>query len=249
MMLLRIEKRGPIAELILARPPVNAMNGQLLTELAEAFANLERDDAVRGVLVRGEGKCLSAGLDLAEVAALDRPGVEAFFSRFDAAFRAALAFDKPMAVAVDGHAIAGGMVLALSGDFVAVGRGAHKVGLTELAVGVAFPRIAFEIVRLALPPRALRVLVNGAAAIPVTEAFDLGFGDVMVDDARAEGAGWLERAASRPLDAFRLAKQMHRAEAIARSAAVDDAERRAHLQALLGARETIAAALAATKQR
>jgi enoyl-CoA hydratase len=247
-MALRIEKTGPVAELILDRPPVNALDGQLLAELAQASASLERDDAVHGVLVRGEGKCLSAGLDLAEVVTLDRAGAEAFFTRFDAAFGAAFAFSKPMAVAVDGHAIAGGMVLALCADFVAVGRGAHKVGLTELTVGVAFPRVAFEIVRLALPPRALRLLVYGAAAIPVSEAFDLGFGDVLVDDARAAARSWLERAAARPRDAFRIAKRMHRAEAIARNAAVGEPERRELLDAVLGARDAIAAALGATKR-
>jgi enoyl-CoA hydratase len=245
---LRIEKAGAIAELILARPPVNALDSQTLTELAQAFAELLRDDAVRGVLVRGEGKCLSAGLDLAEVVALDRAGAEAFFARFDAAFVAALAFEKPMAVAVDGHAIAGGVVLALCGDFVAVGRGAHKVGLTELAVGVAFPRVAFEIVRLALPPRALRELVYGAAAIPVGEAFALGFGDVLVDDAGAAARTWLERAVARPHVTFRSAKRMQRAEAIARSTASGDAERRELVDAVLGAREAIRAALGATKK-
>jgi enoyl-CoA hydratase len=245
---LRIEKTGPIAELILDRPPVNAMDGQLLAELAQACASLERDDAVRGVLVRGEGKCLSAGLDLAAVVTLDRAGAEAFFGKFDAAFDATLAFGKPMAVAVDGHAIAGGMVLALCGDFIAVGRGTHRVGLTELAVGVAFPRVAFEVVRLVLPPRVWRLLVYGAAAIPVAEAFDLGFGDVLVDDARAAARTWLERAAARPQETFRIAKRMHRAEAIARCAAVSDAERRELLDAVFGARETIAAALGATKR-
>ena len=248
MKALRIEKTRPIAELILDRPPVNAMDGELLAELAQACASLERDNAVHGVLVRGEGKCLSAGLDLAAVVALDRAAAEAFFARFDAAFAAALGFYKPMAVAVDGHAIAGGMVLALCGDFVAVGRGAHKVGLTELAVGVAFPRVAFEIVRLSLPSRALRLLVYGAAAVPVAEAFDLGFGDVLVDDAGAAARTWLQHAAARPQDAFRLAKGMHRAEAIARCAATTESERRELVDAVLGARDAIAATLDATKR-
>jgi enoyl-CoA hydratase len=224
------------------------MNSELLVQLADALARLDRDESVRGVLVRGEGKCLSAGLDLAEVVSLDRPGIEAFFARFDTTFASALAFEKPMAVVVDGHAIAGGMVLALCGDFIAVGQGSHKVGLTEVAVGVAFPRVAFEIVRLALPPRALRVLVNGATAIPVSDAFELGFGDALVVDARAAALSWLQAAVTRPVDAFRMAKRMHRAEAIARVAAVTDAERRALLDALVSARDAVVGALGATKR-
>ena len=75
MKALRIEKTRRIAELILDRPPVNAMDGEVLAELAQACACLERDNAVHGVLVRGEGKCLSAGSDLAAVVAPDRAGV------------------------------------------------------------------------------------------------------------------------------------------------------------------------------
>ena len=55
MKALRIEKTRRIAELILDRPPVNAMDGEVLAELAQACACLERDNAVHGVLVRGEG--------------------------------------------------------------------------------------------------------------------------------------------------------------------------------------------------
>ena len=89
-----------------------------------------------------------------------------------------------------------------------------------------------------------RALMGLAAA----EAFDLGFGDVLVDNAVAAARTWLQHAAARPQDAFRLAKRMHRAEAIARCAATTEAERRELLDAVLGARDAIATALDATKR-
>jgi enoyl-CoA hydratase len=248
MKFLRIERQGPIAELTLARPPVNALDSALLSEIAAACAELERDDAVRGVLLRGEGKCLSAGLDLAAVAQLDAAGAAAFLGDCDAAFGALFAFSKPLAIAVDGHAIAGGTVIALCGDFIAIGRGPHKLGLTELTVGVPFPRIAFEIVRHALPPRALRVLVYGAGAMPAAEAFELGVGDVLVDDARGAARSWLEGAVNRPLDAFRFTKRLAREPGAARIAAATADERKRLIEILMTTRANIAAYLQAVKK-
>jgi enoyl-CoA hydratase len=248
MEFLRIERPSTTAELVLARPPVNALHSGLLREIADAVAALDGDDSVRGVLLRGEGKCLSAGLDLAEVASLDERGALEFFATFDSAFNALFGIGKPLAVAVDGHAIAGGLILALCGDFVAIGRGPHKLGLTELTVGVPFPRSALEIARAALPQRALRVLVNGAVALPAAEAFELGVGDVLCDDARANARTWLESVASRPLEAFRFVKRMMREPALQRIAAGPQGEREAHAKILAGGREIITAALQATKR-
>ena len=61
---------------------------------------------------------------------------------------------KPIAAAVEGHAIAGGLVLALAADFVALQTGGYKLGLTELQVGVPFPDSALQVVIDAIPARA-----------------------------------------------------------------------------------------------
>jgi enoyl-CoA hydratase len=248
MKFLKFESHDGIVEMVVDRPPVNALGSELLAELIEACKQLEHDDSVHGVLVRGEGRCLSAGLDLAEVASLERDQVASFLARVDGAFGCWLRFDKPLAVAVDGHAIAGGMLIALVGDFIALGRGNHKLGLTELQVGVPFPRVAFEIARLALPPRALRVLVYGAGTLPVADAFELGVGDVLCDDARAAARQWLETIVSRPLGTFRFVKREHRGEAIARVAQAPAGEREELLDKLMAAKAAIVSAYQATKR-
>src|SRR5690606_14460563 len=137
---------------VLDRPKVNAMSPGLLRDLAAAFDEVA-DPAIAGVLLRGEGKALSAGLDLKEVAALDEGSIDGFLDLLDRAFLAAFRYPRPLAVAVTGHAIAGGLVLALCADHVAIERGEHKLGLTELAVGVPLPPVAYEIVRAGLPLR------------------------------------------------------------------------------------------------
>lgn len=225
-----------IAEISLERPKVNAMSSALLEELRLAFEGAAADDGVKGALLVGAGRCLSAGLDLDEVAGLDWASGDRFLDRLDAAFGAAFRFPKPLAVAVHGHAVAGGLVIALCADFVALGQGDYKIGLTELAVGVPFPRTAWEIVRSGMPPRALSKLVNEAGTHPPAEIFDLGVGDVLVDDPRAAAEGWLALVTSRPLPVFSFVKAQRREEAWARIDTYTVRERRRLLETLLKTR-------------
>lgn len=212
---IRLEGTG-VAELILDRPKVNALDGDMLIGLANALDQIERDDAIEGVLIRSTGRCFSAGLDLAALLAAERPEMTAFFERFEATFIALFECSKPIAAAVQGHAIAGGLVLALGADFVALAHGRYRLGLTELQVGVPFPDSAIQIVADALPPRALRKLVYEAGLYGAEESFALGIGDVHVPDAIAAARGWLETVTSRPAATFSQTKRRMRQAALDR---------------------------------
>ncbi len=226
-----------IAQLILDRPKVNAMSSELLAEMCQAFGQLSSDDQTRGVLVRGQGSCLSAGLDLSELMGLQGPDVTRFLEWVDGAFDAAFRFQKPMAVAVQGHAIAGGLVLGLCADHLVFGEGDYKIGLTELAVGVPLPRVAFEVVRCAIDARAMRKLLLGAALHPPTEIFAMGVGDELSNDPVASAQAWLETACSRPSAAFRFSKMARRKEAYERIDALAESEREGLQRALIAARD------------
>ena len=243
MAFLQLSRQGAVAELVLARPKVNALSQAVLVELGAALDALAADDSVRGVLLRGEGSCFSAGLDLKEIAAFELRSLDAFLDDFDRAFTAAFAFPKPLAVGAQGHAIAGGLVLALTADFFALARGGAKVGLSELRVGVPFPRVAFEIVRHALPLRASRALRLSAQLYGGAEAHALGVGDALVDDAVSAARSWLEAVVARPAETFRFVKRQEREEPLARIAGRTLAERQALVAAILSARHAIAGAL------
>jgi len=242
-----IDVRDGIAEWVLDRPKVNAMNAEVLAEMRDSFAALGADDSVKGVLVRGGGSCLSAGLDLRELVGMDEAEIDTFLDVFDAGFTAPFVFPKPMAVAVHGHAIAGGMVLALCADHLVWGAGAYKIGLTELAVGVPFPLCAWEIVRSAMGPQPLRRFVNGAGTHPPAEVFGLGVGDALVDDPVAEARRWLELTCSRPLATFGVVKAQWRAAAWERlerrTASEQKLERQRLRDAILASRAQLASAL------
>jgi enoyl-CoA hydratase/carnithine racemase len=237
---IRIDRQDGIAEVVMCRPKVNALNGPLLSELTQAMNQVAADETVKGAILRGEGSCYSAGLDLREVGSLEGAALGAFIDLLDDALIACFAFPKPLATPVAGHAIAGGLVLALTGDYFAIGKGDIKLGLTELAVGVPFPRSAFEIVRHGLPPRGLRRIVNEADTFSPAEAFELGCGDVLVDDPMAAARDWLDKVCSRSLETFAYVKRQQRKEFLDRIEARTQTERAALLETLQAARRKLA---------
>lgn len=226
-----------IALLTLDRPKVNAMSGEFLAEMRDAFHELAADDKARGVLVRGEGKSFSAGLDLNELMGLQGEDVTQFLQLVDDGFDAAFRFPKPMAAAVHGHAIAGGLVLGLCADHLVLGEGSYKLGLTELAVGVPLPRVAFEVVRSAVDERAMRKLLLGAGLHPPDEVFKMGVGDVLAADPFSQAQSWLKTACSRHGGAFRFSKAARRREACERIDALAANERAELQRTLIAARE------------
>ena len=159
--------------LTLARPPANALDEALLTALEDALDDAATDDAVRTVVVRADGAFFCGGFDLR---APRRTGdaVTAMVERYRDSHRKLLAFPKPTLAAVQGHAIAGGLVLALACDHRIAVAGEYRVGLNETAIGAAFPPVALEIVRMRLTHAAASELLLGAELYPSSELVRLG---------------------------------------------------------------------------
>jgi enoyl-CoA hydratase len=213
-----LERRGAVALLTLDNPPANALGSPVLGELARAAEALRTDDS-RAVVVTGAGRFFSAGLDLFEVARLvTSPDAESFARLFDDVVTALFALEKPVVAAVNGHAIAGGAVLAATADFRLVADAALKIGLTEIQVGVAFPVSALEAVRFACAGRHLPELLYRGQTYPPADAVERGLADQVVPAAELlERALALadELASARPL-AFASSKRALRADHLAR---------------------------------
>jgi enoyl-CoA hydratase len=115
----RIERQGAVATVILHRPGVrNAVDPATAEQLAQAFVEIERDDAVRIAVLWGDGGNFCAGADLKSVAAGWEPGrlrapSGAAADRHGPMGPTRLQLDKPVIAAISGHAVAGGLELAL----------------------------------------------------------------------------------------------------------------------------------------
>lgn len=149
---------------------VNAMDLALCEDLSATFSALPGDGA-RAVVLTGNGRAFSAGVDLRAIVDGGGEHARAFVAALAGSFEAVLRCPLPVAAAVDGQAIAGGYALACAADHrVAVDSGSARIGLTELAVGVPFPTTAVEIMRWRLGDPLLGRRVLLADTVPPTEA-------------------------------------------------------------------------------
>lgn len=158
----------------------NALDIELCEGLVKCFEEL-RTKATRAVVVTGQGRIFSAGVDLLRVSSGGSDYVRKFLPSLHRILDAVFFHPKPVVAAINGHAIAGGAVLACCADRRIMARSSGRIGITELLVGVPFPALAFEVVRFAVPPRYLPEFMFGAATYDSDVALQRGWVDEVVE--------------------------------------------------------------------
>ena len=196
--------------IVLSAPGKNALSIAVLE-------GVRRDvEALHGepFLLSGAGDTFCAGLNLKEVATLDEDGMRRLLAALDAAVEALFHHPAPTVAWVNGHAIAGGCVLAMCCDVV-VARADPliRIGLNETALGLPFPPKITALARHRLPPGALERALLGASLHPPEEARGLGLVDT-VADAAAAAEERLAQLAALPRAAYALNKRQLRSGAL-----------------------------------
>lgn len=152
----------------------------------------------------------SAGLDLSfiyeQFSKRDRSLVDKMmFDTLNRGMTAPIYCSKPVACSLDGHAIAGGLILALACDYIAMGtRKPFRIGLTELAVGVPFPSIPIKIVQHQIEPQLAHRLIIDANLISSTDFHIRSERSETPDDLAQK---WLKMVTERPLKGFQVTKR------------------------------------------
>lgn len=202
--MLTSEERGDVVVLRIEHGRVGAMDAEILDALTDAVTASDR-----ALVLTGTGSAFSAGVDLRRILDGGRPYTEEFLTSLSRMFRAVFDHPRPTVAAVNGHAIAGGCVLALACD-VRLMSGGH-MGLAELAVGVPFPTSALEIVRHALGRDADRAVLRAETVGP-EQALALGMVQEVVDagELLPRALDLASELAARSPESYRLAKtQLH----------------------------------------
>jgi enoyl-CoA hydratase len=171
---IQIERIGQIGVLRIDRPPANAIDLDLAGEFANALEGLNREEEIAALIVTGAGSCFSAGLDLKAVPTYDRNQQQAMVMQVNRLFGGLYRLPLPTVAAVNGHAIAGGVILTLACDYRIGVEGDYKVGLAEARVGVPFPVAAMAIVQSELSPAVARRMVLTARNSSPDEALSMG---------------------------------------------------------------------------
>lgn len=216
-----IVEHGPIRVVRMRHGKVNALDLELLLALRETFAGLREAAAV---VLTGHGSSFSAGVDLRRLLDGGEEYTAEFLPALSAACRAVFAHPRPVVAAVNGHAIAGGCILAAACDRRLMSAG--TIGVTELAVGVPFPTVPLEVLRHAVGP-ATSDLVLSTRTMTAAEAATVGLVDRVVapDELMDSALHEAERLARIPEQTFALTKTQLRREAIGRMDATEPIDR------------------------
>ena len=198
-------------EITLEGPGRNALGTPVLTALRDRV----RAAGDAPILLRGAGGTFSAGLNLKEVAALDVDGMTAFLGLLEETLSALYLHPGPVVGLVEGHAIAGGCVLALCCDWRIAGDDARaRIGLNEVALGLRFPPQTWEIVRSRVPVFARERVFLGAGLHAPSEALALGLVDEVSADAEARARAVLAQLSAHPREGYTAAKRALREDVV-----------------------------------
>jgi len=204
---------GNIRELKLSRPPANALNPGLVQALT---LSLEKaGENASAVVVSGRPGMFSGGLDIPELIEFDSGRMSDFWLSFLMLLRTIAHMPVPTVFALTGHAPAGGIVIALFGDYRIMPRGGFKTGFNETQVGLVVPSVVHRaLVQTVGAHTAERILVAGEM-MDSERALAIGLVDELVDEpdnAVERGLEWCEQHLALPGPAMQLTRQMARAD-------------------------------------
>lgn len=204
-----VSREARIATVALSRGKVNALNERVLDELFQAFRELEADRSVRGVVLTGGGPFFSFGFDLPELFPLAPEAFGKFLEKFCSLYTYLFVFPKPLIGAVNGHAVAGGCMLALTCDYRILASEKAKVGLNEIAFGSTVPSGSVHMLRFCCGEKHAQTVLYSGALYGPEEAFERGLVEQICApaDLMKEAKIAAERLAEKEPAAFRSVKR------------------------------------------
>jgi enoyl-CoA hydratase len=215
MAFVSLDRSEAVTVITIDRPPANALNVELVEELVGVLEEIAAAPP-SAIVLSGRPGFFSAGADLKAVPNHGPEQRRRMVSGINRIVLASYGLSCPAVAAVTGHAIAGGMVLALGFD-VRIASTEGRYGLTEIKVGVPYPQAAIRVVAAELAPHAARRLALGNQLTDSSECLRLGVFDEVVEPSQVVGravaiAGEL---AAMPADVYTRTKLDLRRDALA----------------------------------
>jgi enoyl-CoA hydratase/carnithine racemase len=171
------------AVIVLDRPPLNALDPEMLEQLLRAIETVAAQPPAGGAVLTGAGRAFTAGVDTRVVAGADAGLRARMVLTINRLATALYALDAPLVAAFNGHAIGAGIVMGLASDRRIAARGDARFGLTEVTAGIPYPSAALEVVRAGLAEPHLSRLVLGGETLAPDAALATGMIDEIVEPA------------------------------------------------------------------
>ena len=195
----------------------NALDLELLHALSAALQEAASNTDIKVLTITGTGSVFSAGVDLKRILDGGSEYANRYIPVLDEVFEQLFSMPKPVVAAINGHAIAGGCILALACDYKLMAAGKGRIGVPELKVGVPFPASAFEIVRYSVPNAGVQALMYRGETMLPEDALASGLVDEITveDELQGRAEARAKELAAIPVESFTVTKHMLRSQALA----------------------------------
>ena len=223
---MKLERHDEVGILLIDTARNNAISDDSIREAHALMDEAERDSSIRALVVTSTNNSIFCpGVDLSSLMNYSRPEMRAFYDAMTGLVRRKFAYPKPEVYALNGHTIAGGLMMALAGDYRLMANGKFYVGLMEIELGLASPIGVVAMLTHVLGGRgAERILFRGERYAP-EQARAFGLVDEVVEkgvlmDRAMEHARLLGR---KPVAGYQRLKRYSRQAIIERMQALDAA--------------------------
>ena len=179
--MIKTDINGNIGIISIDRPPVNAINPELVSTLSDTMNSFKSNSEIKGVILEGRDGIFSAGLDITHLFPKDRNYIENFWKDFSGLLVNMFSYPKPLYSLIGGHCPAGGTVMVIMTDYRIMADGKYVIGLNEVDVGLTVPYGIGMVFQYVAGKRNAEDLLLKAKLISPSEALQLGLVDELCD--------------------------------------------------------------------
>lgn len=182
MEFIKLKIENKIAVVTLNRGKVNALNEQLVGELNDSFLQLEDNDEVKAVILTGQGSFFSFGFDIPEFNDYSPEDFTRYLQNFTRFYTYLFLFPKPVIAAINGHAVAGGCMLATMADYRIMTSGKAKISLNEIAFGSTVFAGSVDILKFCVGAHNAELILESGKMFSPDDALGMGLLDQVVPE-------------------------------------------------------------------
>ena len=176
----QLKNEEGITVVTLQKGKVNQINEKVAEELTETFESLAGDDSAGAIVLTGNGKFFSFGLEVPELYHYSKEDFERFLIKFTNLYNVIFNHPKPVIAAVNGHAVAGGCMLAIACDYRIMTIGKAKISLNEVTFGSSVFAGSTEILKHVTGNRNAEEILFSGLMYTAEQAKQLGLVDEVI---------------------------------------------------------------------